>query len=212
MFGQILSSGGGGLIRGISSMVQKIRERRMRLRKGKWKKYKGRPLPDLSDRQNRLDLKAELEFDNKLIKLDKSGYKVIQRPQAGQPITPATTGVYEMPAGLSNLVNTVKGIYYQNKSLVHIISALVAGWYMLTQTDLLSGKKKSKIKRRKKRRPATKLSTGKTSVRRSSARRSTGKAVMPVKYRKGCKGKKGTELGRCLQYWRKYRKGEIKLK
>jgi len=29
---------------------------------------------------------------------------------------------------------------------------------------------------------------------------------MPKKYRNGCKGKKGEDLGRCLQYWRRYRK------
>jgi len=73
--------------------------------------------------------------------------------------------------------------------------------------------KENKPKRRKRK----KTTASKAPRRRIATKRMPQKGVstslsirsisdMPVKYQKGCKGKKGKELGKCLQYWRKYRK------
>jgi hypothetical protein len=179
-------------------MVQRIRERRRRLGKGRWGRGKS---PNLETRSGRLDLQAQLNTENKLIKFDKTGLSVYDKTQ---PQSFARQGA-ALP-DVSGITNSLTAFYYANKKLVQVVSAIIAGWYMYTKTDILT-KKKSKIRRKRKKATPKKVAT----VRRTATGR-TGNPVMPIKYRTGCKGKKGTELGKCLQYWRKYRKGEIKLK
>jgi len=193
MFAELIAKGGKGLVRGIGALVHKIRERRMRLGKGK---FKNRPLPDASTRAGRLKFSAELRAKDRIYKVNENGYEVLKT----SPVVPVNRS-----AGFGGIVDSLKALYYKYPALVQGISVVVAGWYMLTQTNLLMRKKKVSVKRRKKRVSSVR------SVPVAKTKRSTAKPVMPVKYRKGCKGKKGTELGRCLQYWRKYRKGEIKL-
>ena len=193
MFAELVAKGGKGLVKGISALVHKIRERRMRLGKGK---FKNRPLPDASTRGGRLRFSAELRAKDRVYKVDENGYEVLKT-------TPIST--VSRSAGFGGIVDSLKALYYKNPVFVQGVSVLIAGWYMLTQTNLLMKKKKVGVRKRKKRVSSVR------SASVSKTKRTAGKLVMPVKYRKGCKGKKGSELGRCLQYWRKYRKGEIKL-
>jgi len=77
---------------------------------------------------------------------------------------------------------------------------------------------KSKPQRRKRYvKVKTKKYKAKKTKRKAQTTTRTGGEIrklsdMPKKYRNGCAGKKGDELGKCLQYWRKYRKHNPKRK
>jgi hypothetical protein len=89
----------------------------------------------------------------------------------------------------------------QNKTLLYILPLLLLLLFFFSS--------ESKPKRRKKRTIKTKVY--KPVVKKASKASKADKEIrkisdMPKKYRNGCSGKKGAELGKCLQYWRRYRK------
>ena len=170
---------------GIGQMIQKIRERRARLGK--------RPIfgrYNVNDRSDRLKLQARIETQNQMVKYDNGQVTVAPASKPVGMVQPMISGVAETGKRLTGWL----------QANLWVLALIPVAW-LLVKEDKPA---RRTYRRKKKSKPVRKAATKTKTVR-------TGKPAMPVKYRKGCKGKKGTELGRCLQYWRKYRKGEIRL-
>jgi len=183
----------GKIFKGIGAIGRKIRARRMAA---------GKKIIFSGIGQNRPETSADYAANRERFlqnELSKVRPETVQRPLNMPQSSIINTAGFS--GTMQDLKTRFQNVDFKKWFPFLIVAALIVAMFKA------AGKKKP-VRRRRTTEKKSKSVTRTTGQRRIPATHSAGKPKMPKMYANGCKGKKGKQLGSCLQWWRKYRSGK----